>query len=322
LPKLVYDVNEAESRLVRLPLASIAKQLQSTLEGSLGGSILEGNEEIPVRVRLADEDRRELTGIENVNFLSDVGGVSRPSISLSTLGTPVFKAESDVIARFNGVRINEVRAFLTAGVLPSTVLAAVETDLKRPEYLPPAGCSIEFGGESSKRTEALSQLLGNVSMLAAGIVFVLVFSLKSFRAMAIILAIGVLSFGMAILSLWATDFAFGFTAIVGAMGMIGIAINDSIVVLAELRADEQCHQGNLKAIVEMVMRSTRHVLCTTFTVGCSFVPMLLEGGTFWPPMAMVISGGVFGATLLALYWIPAMHILLAGKQRPSTTLAM
>ncbi len=322
LPKLVYDVNEAESRLVRMPLASMAKQLQMTLDGSLGGSILEGNEEIPVRVRLAHEDRRELTDIESVNFLSELGGAHRSSVSLSTLGTPVFKAESDAIARFNGVRINEVRAFLKAGVLPSSVLAAVETDLKNPEYVPPSGCKIEFGGESSKRTEALSQLLGNVSMLAAGIVFVLVFSLKSFRAMAIILAIGVLSFGMAILSLWATDFAFGFTAIVGAMGMIGIAINDSIVVLAELRSDEQCHQGNRKAIVEMVMRSTRHVLCTTFTVGCSFVPMLMEGGTFWPPMAMVISGGVFGATLLALYWIPAMHILLAGKQRPSTTLAM
>ena len=314
LPKLVYDVNEAESRLVRMPLATIARQLQSTIEGSVGGSVLEGNEEIPVRVRLANENRRDLTGIETVKLLSDSGAAGRPSVALSTLGSPDLRSESVAVARLDGVRMNEVRAYLNAGVLPSTVLAAVEKDLQKPENQPPAGCSIEFGGESSKRTEALSQLLGNVSMLAAGIVFVLVFSLKSFRAMAIILAIGVLSFGMAILSLWGTGFAFGFTAIVGAMGMIGIAINDSIVVLAELRSDARCRSGELGAIVDMVMRSTRHVLCTTFTVGCSFVPMLLEGGTFWPPMAMVISGGVFGATLLALYWIPAMHILLADRR--------
>jgi multidrug efflux pump subunit AcrB len=310
LPKLVYDVNEAESRLVRMPLASIARQLQSTLEGSIGGSILEGNEEIPIRVRLALDQRRDLPSIETVDLLNDSGLSGRSTVSLSSLGSPKLKAETAIITRFDGKRINEVRAYLQAGVLPSTVLEAIQKDLRKPEYQPPDGCSIEFGGENSKRTEALDQLLGNVMILAAGIVFVLVFSLRSFRAMFIILGIGVLSMGLAISSLWATDFAFGFTAIVGCMGMIGIAINDSIVVLAELRADPSCMAGERDSVVRMVMRSTRHVLCTTFTVGCSFIPMLLEGGTFWPPMAMVIIGGVFGATLLALYWIPAIHILM------------
>ena len=114
----------------------------------------------------------------------------------------------------------------------------------------------------------------------------------------IIFCVGIFSFGMAFFSLWATGFALGFTAIVGTMGMVGIAINDSIVVLAELRSDPLARMGDLDSIINLVMRSTRHVLSTTFTVGCSFVPMLIEGGTFWPPMAMVISGGVFGATVL------------------------
>ncbi len=64
--------------------------------------------------------------------------------------------------------------------------------------------------------------------------------------------------------------------------MVGIAINDSIVVLAELRSDEGCRRGKIESIVELVSLSTRHVLCTTFTVGCSFIPMLLEGGRFGP----------------------------------------
>ncbi len=153
----------------------------------------------------------------------------------------------------------------------------------------PDGITIELGGESSKRNEAVGQLLGNVSMIAAAMVFVLVFSLKSFRAMATIMCIAAFAFGMAITSLWGAGFAFGFTAIVGAMGMVGIAINDSIVVLAELRADKRSLAGSLDAVIEIVMRATRHVLCTTFTVGCSFIPMFFEGGTFWPPMAMVIT---------------------------------
>lgn len=309
LPRLVYDINEDESRALGIPLVEIARQLQTSLEGSVGGSILEGNEEVPIRVRLARDERSDLPSIEKVDLIHPSSVSGKGTVSLAALGSPTVRAEAATIARFNGNRINEVRAYLKAGVLPSTVLEAVQRELQLPENAPPDGCSIEFGGESSKRTEAVGQLLGNVTLLAASIVFVLVISLRSFRAMAAILGIAVLSFGLAILSLGLTGFPFGFTAIVGAMGMIGIAINDSIVVLAELRSDPRSRKGDQERILELLLQSTRHVLCTTFTVGCSFIPMLLEGGTFWPPMAMVISGGVFGATWLALYWIPAVHLL-------------
>lgn len=313
LPKLVYDVNEEEARLAGVDLAAIAGQLDATLEGRLGGSILEGTEELPVRVRVANAQRDAMSKIDSIDILPTRDGMRKP-VSLSSLGTATLQAEPALIARYDGRRMNEVRAYLQAGVLPSTVLKFVDAELKKKGNAPPEGMTIEYGGEDSKRGEAVGQLLGSVSILAAAMVFVLVFSLKSFRASMVILCIALFSFGMAFFSLWATGFALGFTAIVGAMGMVGIAINDSIVVLSELRADPQARTGDLDSILTLVMRSTRHVLSTTFTVGCSFVPMLIEGGTFWPPMAMVISGGVFGATVLALYWIPAVHILLCGRR--------
>ncbi len=315
LPKLVYKINEEEAQRAGVDLSAIARQLDSTLEGRLGGSILEGTEEIPVRVRIASNQRDSLAKIDSIDILPEHGGDRKP-VALSTLGTAQMQAEPALVARFNGRRMNEVRAYLQAGVLPSTVLKYVEAELRKRDNAPPAGYTIEVGGEASKRGEAVDQLMANVSVLAAAMVFVLVFSLKSFRATIIIFCVGIFSFGMAFFSLWATGFALGFTAIVGTMGMVGIAINDSIVVLAELRSDPDAARGDLNSILNLVMRSTRHVLSTTFTVGCSFVPMLIDGGTFWPPMAMVISGGVFGATILALYWIPAVHILLCRIGRP------
>jgi multidrug efflux pump subunit AcrB len=62
------------------------------------------------------------------------------------------------------------------------------------------------------------------------------------------------------------------------------------------------------------MRSTRHVLATTFTVAVGFIPLVLDGGTFWPPMAMVISAGVIGATVLAIYFVPSVHLLIVGRK--------
>lgn len=319
IPKISYKINEAESRLVNVPSAEMARQLQLSLEGAIGGTVFEANESIPVRVRLKDSDRQNLREIERVSLRSaQAGPGGSGNLSLSALGQATLKSEPASLCQLNGVRVNEIRGFIAPNILPSTVLAEINKQLATDEYKLPSGCSIEFAGESQKRNEAVGQLISNGSILVAGTIVVLVFSLRSFRAMLIIVSVGGLSFGMALWSLDITGFPLGFTAVVGTMGMIGIAINDSIVVLAELKGDADCRNGDLDAMIRLVFQSTRHVLCTTFTVGCSFIPMLIEGGTFWPPMAMVVIGGVFGATLLALYWIPAVFILtLTKKVAPS-----
>ncbi len=319
IPKISYKINEAESSLVNVPSAEMARQLQLSLEGAIGGTVFEANESIPVRIRLKDSDRQNLREIERVSLRSAQGALGNAgSLSLSALGQATLKSEPANLCQLNGVRVNEIRGFIAPDVLPSTVLAEIKRQLATDEYKLPSGCSIEFAGESQKRTEAVGQLISNGAILVAGTIVVLVFSLRSFRAMLIIVSVGGLSFGMALWSLDITGFPLGFTAVVGTMGMIGIAINDSIVVLAELKGDESCRLGNMDAMIRLVLQSTRHVLCTTFTVGCSFIPMLIEGGTFWPPMAMVVIGGVFGATLLALYWIPAVFILTLTAEKSPT----
>jgi multidrug efflux pump subunit AcrB len=99
-------------------------------------------------------------------------------------------------------------------------------------------------------------------------------------------------------------------AIIGAMGLIGVAINDSIVVLAAIRADKQARHGDSTAVLNVVMRATRHVVATTLTTIAGFIPLLIGGGGFWPPLAIAIAGGVGGATILALYFAPSAYILL------------
>ncbi len=116
-------------------------------------------------------------------------------------------------------------------------------------------------------------------------VFVLVFSLKSFRASMIIFCVGIFSFGMAFFSLWATGFALGFTAIVGTMGH-GRDCDQRLHRSAGGVASRPAGQlGDLDSIIKLVMRSTRHVLSTTFTVGCSFGRCSLKAersGRLWP----------------------------------------
>ncbi|MDB9327444.1 efflux RND transporter permease subunit, partial [Nodularia spumigena CS-590/02] len=77
-----------------------------------------------------------------------------------------------------------------------------------------------------------------------------------------------------------------------------------------LKTDILAQTGNREAMVETVIHTTRHVLTTTFTTMAGFIPLILGGGGFWPPLAVVIAGGVGGATILALYFIPSAYLLL------------
>ena len=128
------------------------------------------------------------------------------------------------------------------------------------------------------------------------------------------IAEGIASFGLGLFAIWLFGYPFGFNPIIGTVGLVGVAINDSIVVLATIQQHPLAKLGNKKAIREVVLRSTRHVVATTLTTAIGFVPLLLGGGEFWPPLAIAIAGGVIGATLLALYLIPAAYLIVIKRK--------
>ncbi len=317
LPKLELQVDEDKARLVGLDNTSIAQQMDTSLEGSLGGSVLEGTEELPVRVRLSNANRSDLNQITSLDLLPDESTMRKNSstIPLSSLGELELVPEIATISRRNGRRVNTVQAFIRAGVLPSTVLADFQQRLEADHFQLPPGYSFDFGGESADRQDAVGNLMSRVGVLLVLMVATLVLSFGSFRLAAIVALVGFCSIGLGLASLWLFDYPLGFMAILGTVGLVGVAINDSIVVLASLRSSPQARQGNRKAILEVIIHSTRHVLTTTITTIVGFVPLLFDGGSFWPPLAICVVGGLGGSTLLALFFVPCVYLLLSGRSR-------
>jgi multidrug efflux pump subunit AcrB len=311
LPKLSFKVDEEEVRLAGLDHAAIAHQLDATLEGAVGGSLLEATEELPIRVRVADSGRGDLVQIASLDLLPTNASSSseRKLIPISALGEVKLVPERAVIARRDGRRVNVVRGYITAGVLPGKVLADYQKRLAG-ELSLPAGYEMEFGGESAERNEAVGNLSASLGVLFVVMAATLVLSFGSFRLAGIIGVVAALSGGLGLGSLWLFGYPFGFMAIIGTMGLIGVAINDAIVVLAAIRDDERAQTGVSDAVRDVVLRSSRHVLATTFTTIAGFIPLIVEGGGFWPPLAVTIAGGVAGATLLALVFVPSSYLLV------------
>ncbi len=315
MPKLALRVDEESARLAGLDNAAISKQLDATLEGAVGGSVLEGTEELPVRVRVSSRERGDLDRITSLDLVSQQAGAGNGAyVPIQALADVELLPEPAIIAHRNGSRVNEVKAHITSGILPAHVVAAFQERLEASDLELPLGYTLEYGGEAAERDNAVGNLFASVAPLMVVMVASLVLAFGSFRLAGLIGGVGFLSIGLGMAMLWLFDYPIGFMAIIGTMGLVGVAINDSIVVLAALRDDPSAREGDRNGIRRVVFRSTRHVVATSLTTLAGFAPLVLWGGAFWAPLAVTIAGGVAGATLLALYFVPCVYAMMAGSR--------
>ncbi|MGD1712808.1 efflux RND transporter permease subunit [Dapis sp. BLCC M172] len=320
-PQLKLQVNEEEVRLAGLDHASLSQQLQSLLEGNLGGSIVEDTEELPVRVRVSNAQRGDLSKITSLDLQPTNSSLNQNQFSatntipLSALAKVELKPEFSLVKRRNGRRVNLIQGFVAAGVLPSAVLQEWQQKLNDSNFELPSGYWLEIAGESEKQGETEANLFSTAPLVFLLAVSILVLSLNSFRATAIIGGVAICAIGLGFFSLWLFGYPFGFMSLIGTFGLVGVAINDSVVVLAAILEDSEASIGNRRAMRQVVMGSTRHVVATTLTTMIGFVPLLVQGGSFWPPLAVAIAGGVGGSTLVALYLVPCAYLLLVNFGR-------
>lgn len=325
LPKIALDVKEERARAAGLNLTDIAFQLTASTDGAVGGSVIEATEELPVRVRLDNESRSQLDKIASLSLVdtkrTNMTDTRFPGIPLSAIADVQLKPEYGSITHLAGRRLNEIQVYIPAGVLPSKVLSAFQTKLEQSDFALPEGYALTYGGEAAKRDEAVSNLMASVGILLVIMIATLVLSFGSFRIAVIIGTVGGLSIGLGLGALWIFGYPFGFTAIIGAMGLMGVAINDTIVVLAAIRENEAAASGDRVAMREVVNGTTRHIVSTSLTTMAGFTPLILGGGGFWPPLAIAIAGGVSGATILALFLAPSAYLLLMCRRNRGVLVA-
>jgi multidrug efflux pump len=304
-PEWVLEATQETSQMAGLSLVDISQQLQYALDGKIGGSVLEGTEEIPIRIRVGDDFRGELAQIQSLPVMSEklMGqGVLMP---VSALGDFSLKPTVAGITRENGERVNNVEAFLLPGAKAIDVSGQVLKRLEDMNFSMPKGYRFKMAGDADEQQEALGQLATYAPVLLVLMITTLILSFRSLRLALVIAAVAVLSVGLGMFSLWLSGLPIGFNPLLGCAGLIGVAINGSIVVIAAINANPKAKAGDISQIVEETMGCSRHILSTTFTTVGGFIPMLLfSDGSFWPPLAVVIAGGVGFSIILSLVFTP------------------
>lgn len=309
-PTFTFDVDEAATGMAGARLAELAGELNVELEGVLAGSILEGVEELPVRVIASDLRRRDLTDLRSKTIGADASGIGTP---LSALGEVTLSPDAAVITRRNGVRVNTIQAFLEPYALPAPALAEAQRRVDEAGFTVPAGYELTLGGEAEASGDALTNLAALTVPLIILIMGAVALVFNSFRMALIVLVSGALAGGMALFGVWLFNLPLGFNAIIGSLGLLGIAINGTIVVLTQLTANAASMADDVETQREIVVDATRHIVATTLTTMGGFVPLILAGDLFWLPLATAIACGVFGSAILALYFVPAVFRITTMK---------
>ena len=318
-PKLVFDLDEDKVRLAGLQLADVARQLEALLEGATGGSLVEGTEQLPVRVRIGAAERATAERIAALTVMPPAGSArSRDGdfagIPLLALGELRLVPSDSPISRRNGERVNTVQAFVQLGVLPEEVLAKLKATLDAQPLALPPGYRIEWGGDSDARAETVRNLMSPIGLIVTLMVATIVLTFNSFRLSLIAGLVSVLSMGLSLLALAVFQYPFGIQALIGVIGSIGVSINAAIIIMTALQQDPRASLGDRAAIRDVVLASSRHIVSTTVTTFGGFLPLILEGGGFWPPFAMAIAGGVLLSTVVSFYLVPPLYSLAIGRR--------
>ncbi len=300
---LEITLDEANLAFAATSAKHILDEVSSTTRGLYVGSMLDGNKEIPIRIK---NNNLEAENINQTALLAI--STNRGFDYLESFADITYSSEINQINRYQGSRVNAVKASVYPGRLASGVLDDVADELRVFEQSLPIGYSLAQFGEAEEREKSFGQLFSTFFLFLGLIVITLVMILNSFRQASIILLVGALCIGLGFLGMFVGAQNFGFIGLVGIVGLAGLAINDSIVVLSHLNEDAEQGPISKTKLIDTTVRSTRHILTTSLTTMGGLFPLLFD--KFFETLAWAMCFGVMGSALLALLLIPSMFCFL------------
>jgi multidrug efflux pump subunit AcrB len=306
---LAFD--EERLQLLGLNPQGAALQLQSILQGATVSQVRSANRVVDVQVRSPKIERDSLDAIGDV-VLRNRQGQSIPLRQIARIET---RMEDAVLKRYNRELFIAVQGDIIDGVQPPDVTAEVLPHLEAIKARLPDGYRIDTGGsveESAKANKALV-LLFPVMIIAT--LALIMFQVRSFSAMFMTFATGPLGLVGAVPTLLFFNQPFGFNAILGLIGLSGILIRNTLILVDQIQHDKAAGLSDYEAIVESTVRRARPVVLTAVAAMLAFIP--LTHSSFWGSLAYVLIGGVGAGTVLTLLFLPALYATWFKVKKPA-----
>jgi multidrug efflux pump subunit AcrB len=303
-PTLRFRIDDAVAARYGISRVDVAQAIHGRTRGMPIGELYAGEDPIPVLIRSAAGDRLAVSDLEIV----DVPAADGRSIPLAQLAHIEPAWQPAAIKHLNASRVVTISSQLQEGYTYTQVLSLLSPRLE--DLAMPAGVSISYGGDAEGSGEANREMMRNLPIGILLLLAVLLAEFNSFRRIAIILMTVPLAAAGVIPGLLIGQQPFGFMSLLGVIALVGIVVNNAIVLLevVEKRIQQGAAMG--VALEDAVARRIRPILLTTATTVAGLLPLAVSSSTLWPPLASAMISGLLASTLLTLAVVPALYRLL------------
>jgi multidrug efflux pump subunit AcrB len=310
--KAIVEVDPARARRAGVTNEEIANSLQVVLEGGTSTALRDGDEEIPITSRAVAAERLAADRIATANVFSPSTGAAVPLIQIATL-----RPQNDfgIIKRRDHaptVTVQAVSVTKTATELEAEVGDRIEeivSGLGR-------GYWWEWGGESESQADAQGAIFAFVPLALLGVLICLVGQFNSIRKpIVIILTVPVAFTGVAIGLLVANGLN-SFMALLGMLSLIGIVVNNAIVMLEQIDVEQAGGRSPYDAIVTACLARLRPIVMTALTTILGMMPIIISRDPLFYDLAVTIAFGLAFATVVTLGLAPVLYATILRVPSP------
>jgi len=310
LKRVRVDVDQDKARQLGITSHAVQTALQTSLSGNTVTQYREGDQGLDVVTRLVAPERTDLNNLKDAKIYLRNGKF----VPVSQVAHLSLDSEESVLWRRNRVPTITVRADVAGAEAPA-VTRALQPKIDALARTLPLGYGIDTGGATESSRKAQASILAVMPFAVVVVLVLLMVQLQDMKKMALVLATAPL--GVIGISLVLATFRipFGFVAMLGAIALAGMIIRNSVILVVQIDHDLAAGAPLWTAIVESTVRRLRPIVLTALAAILAMIP--LTRSVFWGPMAWAIMGGLAVATLLTLFFLPALYASWYGARRPS-----
>ena len=303
------EINRERAGMLGIPQFEIARTIRLALAGESVTTFRMEGEEREVVIRLPFNSPPTWESLSKIYFRTALGKL----VPLYEIATPKITGGASTIAHRDGERNFAVRSDIEEGYFAADLSAQISDRLKNINF--PEGYKYTIEGETKERDESFESLF-NAAIIAMLVIYaILVFQFSSFRQPLVIFTALPMAFIGAVLGLYFTRSNFGFMAFIGLESLIGIVINDAIVLLEFVNQRLKDGASQFEALIEAGKIRFVPILLTSITTIGGLMPLTLFSGKLYSPMGWTMVGGLIFSTVLTLVIIPVLFTLMVRRER-------
>ncbi|MGI4812789.1 MAG: efflux RND transporter permease subunit [Janthinobacterium lividum] len=298
-----FEIDQTKARALNISSQDVANYLQMSLSGFTMTQFRERDKLIGVDLRAPDHDRVDPAQIERLAIPSPNG----TAVPLAALGHFTYGLEYGVVWERDRQPTITVQADVLGAAQGIDVTNQVDKQLAGLRQSLPAGYTVEIGGAVEENGKAQASINAQMPLLAIAVLVLLMVQLQSFSRVLMVILTAPLGLIGVVLALLLFGQPFGFVAMLGTIAMFGIIMRNSVILVDQIEQDIRAGHARFDAVIGATVRRFRPITLTAAAAVLALIPLLRSN--FFGPMATALMGGITVATVLTLFYLPALYAL-------------